>query len=56
MQYIEVMKEDLKMLRLDIKHGNIKSACNWIDNIRRTLKDIEYKEKNTLRNNDRKRR
>ena len=52
LQYIKVIKEDLKMLRVDIKHGNIKSACNWIDSIREILKNIEYREKNILRSND----
>lgn len=55
LQSVEIIKEDLKMLRVDIKHGNVKSACNWINNIRRTLKDVKYKEKNTLRNSDKKR-
>lgn len=52
LQYIKVIKEDLKMLKIDIRHGNSKSACNWVNNIRRTLKNIEYSEKNTLRNGD----
>ena len=55
-QHIKVIEEDLKMLKVDIKHGNIKSAYNWINNIRKTLKNIEYKEKNTLRVNDKIRR
>lgn len=52
LQYIKAMKEDLKMLRVDIKHGNVKSACNWIDDIRKTLKNIEHREKNILRKGD----
>ena len=54
LQYIKVIKEDLKMIRIDIKHSNIKSACNFIDNIRKILKNIECREENILRNNDRK--
>jgi hypothetical protein len=46
LQYIKVIKEDLNMLKIDIKNDNKKSAYNWIDNIRKISKNIEHREKN----------
>jgi len=54
LQYMKVIKEDLNMLKIDIRNNNIKSAYGWIDNIRKIIKNIEYKEKNTVRGGDEK--
>ena len=43
---IKVMKEDLKCLVTDIKNRNHKSAQGWVRNIRRTIRIIEYGERN----------
>jgi len=52
LQYIKVIREDLKFLCIDAKHNNIKSVENWAKEIRKVLTTMNRLERNSIRNGD----
>jgi len=51
-KHIKTFKEDLIILRIDIKHDNKASAYNGIDTMRNTISKIEGIEKESFRRGD----
>lgn len=52
-QYTKIMREDLKWLKLDLKHGNVASGNTWITNLKRTLTKLDRIGRDSVRKEDR---